>query len=176
MACVEFSGGSRSLFRSQPPAARPSTSAPAMSMPAAPPAHASGGGGGFLSNMAGAVTSGIGHGIGFSVAGRAVDAVLGPRKMEMTHTNEPAPAAALPQQTDPTNAWAAPIKTDAFDRTKQCQLQMEDLQQVRFSFFAFLCELLPLYTAVAFQCLSRYSDLSACQRYFDALKACQQEA
>lgn len=34
------------------------------------------------------MTSGISHGIGFGVAQRAVDAVLGPRKMEVTHTDQ----------------------------------------------------------------------------------------
>jgi len=64
-----------------------------------------------LSGLAGSVVGGIGSGIGFSVANRAVDAVMGPRKMEVIHTNEAVPAAP-----------AAPA-------AGRCQNQLEDYTQ-----------------------------------------------
>ncbi|CDJ51021.1 CHCH domain-containing protein, putative [Eimeria brunetti] len=56
-----------------------------------------GGGGGFMANMVGNVASGMASGVGFGVAQRAVDAVMGPRSMEVVHTSNNA-AAAAPQQ------------------------------------------------------------------------------
>lgn len=43
--------------------------------------------GGFLSNMMGTVASGMASGVGFGVAQRAVDAVMGPRHVEVSHQN-----------------------------------------------------------------------------------------
>lgn len=68
--------------------------------------------------MAGAVTSGIGHGIGFGIAGRAVDAVLGPRSMQVTHSNEQGSAAPVEQTSAPMNS------------NRSCQLYVDDLNQV----------------------------------------------
>ncbi|CRG96986.1 conserved Plasmodium protein, unknown function [Plasmodium gallinaceum] len=42
---------------------------------------------GFLSNMMGTVASGMASGVGFGVAQRAVDSILGPRHVEVSHTN-----------------------------------------------------------------------------------------
>lgn len=67
------------------------------------------------SNIAGAVTSGFGHGVGFAAASRAVDAVIGPRKMDVVHSNEDSGAAA-----------AAPMNPP-----RSCQLYVDDLNQVR---------------------------------------------
>lgn len=148
-------GRSRSISTSRAPSPRlASASPPAAPMPAAPPAQHTSGGGGFLGNIAGAVTSGIGHGVGFSLASRAVDAVIGPRRMEVTHTNEPAAPTISQTQPEPANPWNTPSRQEGWDRNQQCELQMEDLKQ----------------------CMSRFSDLNSCQRYFDALKACQQTA
>jgi len=96
---------------SAPRHAAPTHSAPPAATHAAPPAAvASGGGGGMLSGLAGSVVGGIGSGIGFSVANRAVDAVMGPRKMEMTHTHEGGSASA-----------------PMLNSSDKCQGQMEDL-------------------------------------------------
>lgn len=51
--------------------------------------------GGFLSNIAGGIMNGMTFGVGSAVANRAVDAVLGPRTMQVEHVNtNAAPAAA----------------------------------------------------------------------------------
>lgn len=56
----------------------------------------SSGGGGFVSNMVGNVASGMASGVGFGVAQRAVDAVMGPRSMEVVHSNAPVTATQAP--------------------------------------------------------------------------------
>ncbi|SBT49687.1 conserved Plasmodium protein, unknown function [Plasmodium ovale wallikeri] len=43
--------------------------------------------GGFLSNMMGTVASGMASGVGFGIAQRAVDSIIGPRHVEVTHSN-----------------------------------------------------------------------------------------
>ncbi|CXJ25456.1 conserved Plasmodium protein, unknown function [Plasmodium berghei] len=43
--------------------------------------------GGFISNMMGTVASGMASGVGFGVAQRAVDSILGPRHVEVLHPN-----------------------------------------------------------------------------------------
>ncbi|CDJ63974.1 CHCH domain-containing protein, putative [Eimeria necatrix] len=88
-ACLFAAVGSRS--------ARPAAPAPVAAPPSPPPMASSSGGGGFMANMVGNVASGMASGVGFGVAQRAVDAVMGPRSMEVVHTNT-APAAAAPQQ------------------------------------------------------------------------------
>lgn len=93
MRCGCFSVGPR--------AARPVAPAPVAAPPSPPPmTGGSGGGGGFVSNMAGNIASGMASGVGFGVAQRAVDAVMGPRSMEVVHSNPPmtAPAAPMAQQ------------------------------------------------------------------------------
>lgn len=83
-------------------------------------------------------------GVGFSMANRAVDAVMGPRQVEMVHrTEESAPAAA---------PMAAPVAVSQQPSSNVCQLQQEQLNQ----------------------CLSQAGDMSHCNYYFDMLKQCQQ--
>jgi coiled-coil-helix-coiled-coil-helix domain-containing protein 10 len=99
------------------PAARPSQPAAYQS---APPAQQSGG---MLSNVAGSIMSGFTSGIGFSVANRAVDAVMGPRQTEVVHRQEAAPApAAAPAVNGAANAcgWYE-------DEVKACMKQSSDL-------------------------------------------------
>ena len=80
VVCVTAVGGSR--------AAHPAAPAPVTAPPSPPPMSGSGSvGGGFVSNMVGNVASGMASGVGFGVAQRAVDAVMGPRSMEVVHTN-----------------------------------------------------------------------------------------
>eukprot|EP00490_Sorites_sp_Unknown_P023402 CAMPEP_0114651426 /NCGR_PEP_ID=MMETSP0191-20121206/8321_1 /TAXON_ID=126664 /ORGANISM="Sorites sp." /LENGTH=173 /DNA_ID=CAMNT_0001865607 /DNA_START=63 /DNA_END=585 /DNA_ORIENTATION=- len=77
--------------RSAPPAAAPRHAPPPAAAPAAAP-PATTGGGGMLSGLMGSMASGMATGVGFSVANRAVDAVMGPRQTEVVHRNEGAPA------------------------------------------------------------------------------------
>ncbi|KAL8275366.1 hypothetical protein Esti_000688 [Eimeria stiedai] len=74
--------------------ARPVAPAPVAAPPSPPPMTGGGSGGGFVSNMVGNVASGMASGVGFGVAQRAVDAVMGPRSMEVVHTNGPVTAAS----------------------------------------------------------------------------------
>lgn len=85
-------GGSRS---------RPAAPAPVAAPPAPPPMTAPSGGGGFVSNMMGNVASGMASGVGFGVAQRAVDAVMGPRSVEVVHSNAPVTAAQAPAMQQP---------------------------------------------------------------------------
>ncbi|SCM25544.1 conserved Plasmodium protein, unknown function [Plasmodium chabaudi adami] len=43
--------------------------------------------GGFISNMMGTVANGMASGVGFGIAQRAVDSILGPRHIEVSHPN-----------------------------------------------------------------------------------------
>merc|ERR1719473_1477760 len=75
----------RSAPRAPPP--------PAPRQQAPPPAQHSG-----YPGLMGSMMSGMATGMGFSMANRAVDAVVGPRQMEVVHTNEqPAPQAPQSQ-------------------------------------------------------------------------------
>ena len=68
-------------------------------------------------DLASNIVGGMASGVGFSVANRAVDAVMGPRQVEMVHrTEESAPAApaAMPVQQPSSNV---------------CQIQQEQLNQ-----------------------------------------------
>lgn len=58
-------------------------------------------------------------GVGFSVANRAVDAVMGPRQVEMVHRTEEAPAAPM----------AAPVAMSQQQSSNVCQIQQEQLNQ-----------------------------------------------
>ncbi|EUD66061.1 hypothetical protein C922_03531 [Plasmodium inui San Antonio 1] len=84
------SGGlsTRSSFLKQNPSSGMSrgnsTSAQSYSGGALQPQQKSGG---FISNMMGTVASGMASGVGFGVAQRAVDAILGPRHVEVSHQN-----------------------------------------------------------------------------------------
>ncbi len=70
-------------------------------------------------DLGGNIISGMASGAGFSMANRAVDAVLGPRQVEMVHTQaEPQVAQQAPAQMN------QPINT-----SNLCQLQQEQLNQ-----------------------------------------------
>ena len=64
-----------------------------------------------MSGLMGSVAEGMAWGTGTAVAGRAVDAVMGPRQTEVVHRHEGAPAPA-----------AAPMGT-------MCQFQQDHLTQ-----------------------------------------------
>ena len=98
-----------------------------------------------MSGLAGSVMHGMASGVGWSMASRAVDAVIGPRTVDMVHRNETAPAASsIPVQsyTDQKNTLAS-----------ACQVQQDQVNQ----------------------CVSHASDLAYCQAYFESLKQCQQQ-
>ncbi|CDJ34492.1 CHCH domain-containing protein, putative [Eimeria mitis] len=97
---------------------RSAAPAPVAAPPSPPPMASSGGGGGFMSNMVGNVASGMASGVGFGVAQRAVDAVMGPRSMEVVHTNSSAPVTAPQPQMMQQNIQQNP-----------CAQYQEDLNQ-----------------------------------------------
>ncbi len=72
-------------------AAKPAPPAPAAPapVPAMAPQQSSGGGG-----MMSGIIQGMQFGVGSAIANRAVDAVMGPRTMNVEHTNVPAAAPA----------------------------------------------------------------------------------
>ena len=94
--------------RSAAPAVR-SSPAPAARSAAAPATTQSGGG--FL----GSVMHGMASGVGFSMASRAVDAVVGPRSMEVRHVGDADASGQQPQQQQRTPGV--------------CQLQQEQVNQ-----------------------------------------------
>lgn len=67
--------------------------------------------------IGGRIMDGMVSGIGFSMASRAVDAVMGPRQVDMVHRTEEAPAAA------------APMPMAQQPSSNVCQIQQEQLQQ-----------------------------------------------
>lgn len=79
-----------------------------------------------LSGLAGTMMSGMAFGTGSAVANRAVDAVMGPRSMEVVHTNQDGSAAA------PAGGAAAPAMAPASsggmcgDENTQFQQCMKD--------------------------------------------------
>eukprot|EP00927_Polykrikos_kofoidii_P029792 TRINITY_DN2569_c0_g1_i2.p1 TRINITY_DN2569_c0_g1~~TRINITY_DN2569_c0_g1_i2.p1 ORF type:complete len:165 (-),score=23.53 TRINITY_DN2569_c0_g1_i2:137-631(-) len=76
-------------------------------------APASGGeGGGFMKQMAGSVATGMATGVGMSAADRAMDAVLGPRQVEIVHKGE----ATLPPPPPPPPKRCQPER----DQLSQC--------------------------------------------------------
>ena len=98
-----------------------------------------------MSGLAGSVMHGMASGVGWSMASRAVDAVVGPRSVEMVHRNESAaPTGDVPvqQYTEQKNTLA-----------NACQVQQDQVNQ----------------------CLSHASDMAYCQAYFESLKQCQQQ-
>lgn len=72
-----------------------------------------------MANMVGNVASGMASGVGFGVAQRAVDAVMGPRSMEVVHTNSAAPVTAAQPQMMQQNLQQNP-----------CAAYQEELSQV----------------------------------------------
>merc|ERR1719313_2074063 len=77
-----------------------------------------------MSGLMGSMASGMATGVGFSMANRAVDAVMGPRQTEVVHRQEGAPAA--PQQ-------AAGGKCQfQQDQLNQCLQQSAEVSQCQF--------------------------------------------
>lgn len=72
-----------------------------------------------MSGIASNIVGGMASGVGFSMANRAVDAVLGPRQVEMVHRTEENSSAPLPA--------AAPVAMQA--NSNVCQIQREQLNQ-----------------------------------------------
>merc|ERR1719161_1214919 len=104
-----------------PPAAAPPP--PAAAPAAAPPAPAAGGG--MMSGLMGSMASGMATGVGFSMANRAVDAVMGPRQTEVVHRHEggqqaPAPAAG---------GGRCQVQ---MDQLNQCMQSQSDVSQCQF--------------------------------------------
>ena len=66
-------------------------------------------------DLASNIVGGMASGVGFSMASRAVDAVVGPRQMEMVHRTDEAPGAA-------------PMETQQA-RSNVCQIQQEHLNE-----------------------------------------------
>jgi hypothetical protein len=128
----------RSTSRSAPsssPAPRTSSLAPSQNISS----------GGMLSGLKDTLAHSIVSGVGWSMASRAMDAVIGPRQVEMVHRNEP----SGPQ------SFSEPPRVDAPQRISQsnvCQVQQDQVNQ----------------------CLSHASDMIYCQTYLDSLKQCQQ--
>ncbi|CDI84109.1 CHCH domain-containing protein, putative [Eimeria acervulina] len=86
----------------------------------------SGGGGGFMANMVGNVASGMASGVGFGVAQRAVDAVMGPRSMEVVHTNSAAPVTAAQPQMMQQNLQQNPCAAYQ-EELSQCMTRHTDI-------------------------------------------------
>eukprot|EP00745_Piridium_sociabile_P002383 TRINITY_DN114616_c0_g1_i4.p1 TRINITY_DN114616_c0_g1~~TRINITY_DN114616_c0_g1_i4.p1 ORF type:complete len:158 (+),score=13.65 TRINITY_DN114616_c0_g1_i4:115-588(+) len=125
------SGGSRSVSPRRadsskssggwfsPSKAAPATkqTAPVKTQSQAPVVAPQQGGGGLLGNIGSSIVGGMASGVGFSVANRAVDSVLGPR--EVVHRHEDAPQ-------DEKLGSSAPVMQQS---AEQCQSYMEQLNQ-----------------------------------------------
>uniref|UniRef100_A0A0G4EZG8 Uncharacterized protein n=1 Tax=Chromera velia CCMP2878 TaxID=1169474 RepID=A0A0G4EZG8_9ALVE len=57
--------------------------------------------GGWGTSIRGALVDGLAHGVGWGVASRLVDSVMGPRTMEVVHTHENSPPSNTDQQQPP---------------------------------------------------------------------------
>jgi len=90
------------------------------------------------------IAQGMQWGVGTAIANRAVDAVMGPRTMNVEHTNAPAPAAA---------ASMAPAGVmQSSSSQQQCAEQYNNFQD----------------------CLKTSGgNVGQCQFYFDMLSQCQ---
>ncbi|CAK0829644.1 unnamed protein product [Prorocentrum cordatum] len=66
----------------------PRPTAAAAAQAAGVPAAAGGAGGGMMSGLGGAMAQGMATGVGFSVAGRMMDGIMGPRQTEVIHRDE----------------------------------------------------------------------------------------
>ena len=69
-----------------------------------------------MSGLAGSVMHGMASGVGWSMASRAVDSVVGPRTVEMVHRNESA-------------SGAAPAPAPAAASASACQMQQDQVNQ-----------------------------------------------
>merc|ERR1719453_2424604 len=75
-----------------------------------------------MSGLMGSMMSGMATGVGMSVANRAVDAVMGPRRTEVVHRHEGAPASAAP---------AGKCKMEQ-DQLNQCMKQASEASRCQF--------------------------------------------
>ncbi|SBS98502.1 conserved Plasmodium protein, unknown function [Plasmodium ovale curtisi] len=81
--------------------------------------------GGFLSNMMGTVASGMASGVGFGIAQRAVDSIIGPRHVEVTHSNN---NSQLNQTAAMNNERGNEYKCQALkDELNQCMMRHSDI-------------------------------------------------
>ena len=88
----------------------------------------------FFVDLASNIVGGMASGVGFSVANRAVDAVLGPRQVDMVHrTEDAAPAApaaaAMPVQQLNSNVCQIPQ-----EQLNQCLSQAGDMSHCNYYF------------------------------------------
>jgi len=124
-----------------PAAAPPARTAPPPPPPpapaaAAPPPAPAASGGGMMSGLMGSVATGMAMGTGMSMANRAVDAVMGPRSMEVKHVNEeqsnaPAGGAAPPppnEKCGDERAWLKQCMEKDGDQ-RQCDYLADLLKQ-----------------------------------------------
>jgi hypothetical protein len=88
------------------------------------------------------IVQGMTFGVGSAVANRAVDAVLGPRTMNVEHTNVPAAAPAM-----------APASTSSSSASNQCGDQYNKFQ-----------ECLKMNNGNVGQCQFYYDMLTQCQK------------
>lgn len=70
-------------------------------------------------------------GVGFSMANRAVDAVMGPRQMEMVHRNEDAPAPMSQPGMQQANSNVCQVQQEQLN---QCLGQAGDMTHCSFYF------------------------------------------
>ncbi|EER19960.1 cyclophilin, putative [Perkinsus marinus ATCC 50983] len=100
-----------------PPQPRRAAAPPA---PHHAPPPAQGGGGGMMGGIAGSMMSGMATGAGFSMANRAVDAVIGPRQTEVVHRHEGDPIPPPPPQQQ---------QQVSQNSSNVCQVQQDQLTQ-----------------------------------------------
>jgi len=130
--------------QAQTPAHAPSSQAPNSAPMATPFPQQSGG---MMSGLGGALVQGMAMGTGSAIAHRAVDAVAGPRQMEVVHKDEAASVAPM----------AAAAGT--FAASSSSSFGFCGDEESRFQ-----------------RCLTQNnSNMSACRSFFDILSKCQQD-
>lgn len=81
-----------------------------------------------MSGLAGSVMHGMASGVGWSMASRAVDAVVGPRTVEMVHRNESEPQPSVPVQSyEPQKNTLANACQVQQDQVNQCLSHASDM-------------------------------------------------
>lgn len=83
-----------------------------------------------MSGLAGSMMSGMASGVGFSMANRAMDAVMGPRQTEVVHRHEGGAPPAPGQQ--PMGGQNLPHCQTYVDQLNQCMAQASEASQCQF--------------------------------------------
>lgn len=106
---------------------------------AAPPA-AQQQSGGMLGNLAGSVMHGMASGVGWSMASRAVDSVIGPRSVDVVHRNEQEPKAVSSYPQAANQSYSCQVQQDQVNQClshasdmSYCQSYFEALKQCQTS-------------------------------------------